>query len=236
MVNGFITIHRKMLKWRWYQKSEMVHLFIHLLLSANHEKGEWQGYILERGQLITGRLSLSENTGISQQTVRTCLTRLKSTNEITIKSTNKFSIITIVNYNQYQDKKEKSTNKSTSKLTNNQPTTNQQLTTNNNVNNDNNENNIHITSEPSSPVNQIMDIFYKINPALNWGNKTQRGAIDWMVNKFGIEEVVKMAEYACSVQGEQYAPVITTPLQFKDKLAQLKIYHEKNQANKLIKI
>jgi len=142
MENGFITIHRKLLKWGWYQKSEMVHLFLHFLLLANHEPGIWQGQRIERGQFITGRNNLSKDTGISPQKIRTCIKKLKSTNEITIKSTNKYSLITIVKYSEYQDKKEKSTSKLTSKSTNNQPTTNQQLTTNNNnkqLNNDNNK-------------------------------------------------------------------------------------------------
>lgn len=141
MDNGFIIIHRKIRDWGWYKKSEMVHLFLHLLLLANHEPGEWQGHKINRGQLITGRHNLSKDTGISPQTIRTCLNKLKSTSEITIKSTNKFSIITILKYSDYQDKREKSTSKLTNKLTNNQPATNQQLTTNNNVNNVNNENN-----------------------------------------------------------------------------------------------
>ena len=135
-MNGWVKIHRKFLKWEWYQKSEMVHLFLYLLLSANHEDGKWQGIEVKRGQLITGRNSISKNTGISSQTVRTCLIHLKSTNEITIKPTNKFSIITVVKYNEYQCDDKKSTNKPTNKPTNNQPTTNQQLTTNKKNKND----------------------------------------------------------------------------------------------------
>ena len=75
---------------------------------------------MERGQLITGRLSLKEQTGISEQSIRTAFEKLKSTNEITIKSTNKYSIVTICNYNEYQDNKREINQQ----LTNNQPTTN----------------------------------------------------------------------------------------------------------------
>ena len=134
-MKGWIKIHRRITKWGWYHKSEMVHLFIHLLLLANHEEKVWQGNIVKRGQCITGRKQLSKDTGISQQTIRTCLTKLKLTNEIATKSTNKFSLITILNYNDYQIKGDKLTTKSTKCLTNNQPTTNQQLTTNKNYKN-----------------------------------------------------------------------------------------------------
>lgn len=102
---GFIKLHRKLQTWEWYNKSEMVHLFIHLLINANNEDKKWQKIDVKRGQLITGLHSLSEKTGISIRTIRTCLDRLKSTSELTVKTTNKFSIITICKYDDYNDNK-----------------------------------------------------------------------------------------------------------------------------------
>ena len=89
--------------------------------------------------MITGRKSLSESAGMSEQTLRTCLDRLKSTNEITIKSTNKYSILTVCNYDTYQSKKSEANQQSNQQVTNKQPSTNQQVTTNKKVKNDNNE-------------------------------------------------------------------------------------------------
>ena len=80
----------------------MVHLFIHLLLSANHEDGRWQGVEVKRGQLITGRKALSEATGISEKAIRTTLNKLALTREIRRETASKFSIITICKYNEYQ--------------------------------------------------------------------------------------------------------------------------------------
>lgn len=147
-MEGWIKLHRKLTQWEWYTDSKMIHLFIHLLISANRQQGKWRGIQVERGQMITGINSLSEATGISAQSIRTCLNRLKSTSEITIKSTNKYSMITICNYDSYQIEENKSTSKSTSKLTNNQQTTNKQLTPNKNENNENNEKN---NNPPLSP-------------------------------------------------------------------------------------
>lgn len=124
---GWIKIHRKLLNWEWYKRPSMVHLFLHLILSANREDGRWQGIDIKRGQLITGRNSLSKNTGISPQSIRTCLINLKSTNEITIKSTNKYSIITINKYEEYQ-LNERDTNQQINQQTNNQSTSNQPAT------------------------------------------------------------------------------------------------------------
>ena len=141
-MNGFIKLHRKILEWGWYDDPNTKIVFLHLLLTANYSDSCYKGIDLKPGQTVTGRKSLSEALGISEQEVRTALNHLKSTNEITIKSTNKFSVVTIVNWESYQCVAEESTNEVTDNLTNNQPTTNQQLTNNqphykNNKNNKN---------------------------------------------------------------------------------------------------
>lgn len=127
-MEGWIKLHRKMIDWEWYKDSNTFHLFAHLLFSANYKKTKWRGIEIERGQLLTGRDQLSANTGISTQSIRTSLERLKSTNEITIKSTSKFSIITICNYDKYQDDEkpinQQSNQQSNQQLTSNQPATN----------------------------------------------------------------------------------------------------------------
>jgi DNA-binding transcriptional regulator PaaX len=129
--NGWICIFRKLPEWEWYKTPNMVQLFVHLLISANHKDGAWQGIKVQKGQLITGRKALSEATGLSEMSIRTCLARLEQTGEIRKQTTSKFSIITICNYSEYQDKKE-DTNQ---QITNEQPASNQQLTTNNKKNN-----------------------------------------------------------------------------------------------------
>ena len=110
---------------------------MHLLLSANRETGRWKGIEVLRGQLITGLKTLHQQAGISIQSLRTSLDKLKSTGEVTIQSTNRFSIITIINYDSYQsydNRVNKPINNPANKqLTNNQQAANKQLTTNNNI-------------------------------------------------------------------------------------------------------
>lgn len=131
MENSYIKILRKLKGWEWYKKPNMVHLFIHLLLSANFVKGKFQGIDVERGQFITGIKKLSADTGISEQSLRTCLKRLKLTGEITIKSTNQFSVITLTNYEDYQAQ-EDDTNKQTNIQTNKPLTTTKNIRSINN--------------------------------------------------------------------------------------------------------
>jgi hypothetical protein len=79
---------------------------------------------------------------------------------------------------------------------------------------------------PVAGVKEIMDIFFKINPTLNWGNKTTRRACEDLIKRFGLEATLKMATQIVSVQGQPYAPVATTPYQMMEKLAQFKIYFD----------
>ena len=122
---GWIKLHRQFRNWEWYNKSEMVHLFIHCLIKANFENKSWQGENIEIGSFVTSLQKLSIETNISIQSIRTCLKKLEKTNEIIVKSTNKLTKITICKYESYQSENE-TTNK---QLTNNQQTTNKQLTT-----------------------------------------------------------------------------------------------------------
>lgn len=130
----FITIDRKILNWEWYSDPNMFHLFIHLILKANFKNANWRGVNIKRGQLITGRLKLATDTGLSERQVRTCLSKLKSTNEITIKTTSHYSIITICKYDTYQGKKKNTDQQSDQhndqQSTSDRPTSDQRATTN----------------------------------------------------------------------------------------------------------
>ena len=129
-MDGWVKVHRKMLDWGWYADPNTKAVFLHLLLTANYQDTTYRGMTVHAGQTVIGRKALAEKLGMSEQNVRTALNRLKSTNEITIEVTNKFSVVTLVNWDLYQLDDDEVTNESTNKLTNNQPTTNQQLTSN----------------------------------------------------------------------------------------------------------
>lgn len=101
-LNGFIKLHRKLALWGWYKDSAVKSVFLHLLIMANYAPSEWKGVTLMPGQLIAGRKSLAYDLGLSEQQIRTAIRKLKSTGEITAQATNKYTLITIVNWNEYQ--------------------------------------------------------------------------------------------------------------------------------------
>lgn len=148
---GWISLHRKLLDWEWYSDQQTSRLWIHLLLKANHETRNYKGKVVPKGSLLTGRALLASETGLTERQIRTSLKRLKSTNEITIETTNKGSHIFITNYSDYQSSDEKTTSKTSSTTTSKRPASDQQATTNNNDNNVNNENKV-IAKKPKKKV------------------------------------------------------------------------------------
>lgn len=121
---SYIKLDRALRGWRYKDKPEYVALWVDLLLNANWEEKQWHDITVHRGELITSYANLAKNTGLSVQNVRTIIGNLLA-QELTCKSTNKYTLINIIKWEEYQCEEEKPT----STLTNNQQTTNKQLTT-----------------------------------------------------------------------------------------------------------
>lgn len=105
--NEYIKLFRKMINWEWYTDVNTKVLFLHCLLKANWKPGDWKGIHYERGQFITSLNTLAAECGLSVKMVRTALEHLISTGEIVSqrqdKGTTKCRIITVINYDDYQD-------------------------------------------------------------------------------------------------------------------------------------
>ena len=124
MNTGWIKIYRSLLYWEWADVPEMVALWVRLIIRATHEDSQWHGVTISRGQLVTTTAKLAAESGLSPQQVRTCLDRLKASNQINTQTTNKYTIITICKYEAYQE------TETTEKQTNGKQTTRKQQTNN----------------------------------------------------------------------------------------------------------
>lgn len=117
---GFVAIPRGLTDWEWYSEPNTTQLFIHLLLTSNWQEKQWQGITIHPGELVTSRAKLAKQLRMSEQSVRTALMHLQSTNCITSKTGQRYSVIAINNYTEIIG--------STKQSTSNQPAINQLLT------------------------------------------------------------------------------------------------------------
>ena len=170
-------------------------------MSANHKPKKWRGIEIEVGQFITSRDKLAAELPLSVQQVRTALNKLKSTGEITIKTTTKYSIISITNWCEYQI----SNQQANQQVTNKQPTSNQQVTTNNNDNNANNVNNDNKKPIPAKKKKQQEIIVIEYPDDLNkeawlmWIDHRKEAKLKKLTSrgeKIGIKQLIAMGGHA----------------------------------------
>lgn len=147
-MDWFIQIHRKILEWEWYSDTPTKVLFLHLLFTANYKESRWRWEAITPWQLLTGRKQLSQQTGLSEQQVRTALEKLENTWEVTSKVTNLYTILTLNNWATYNQQ-------SNQRITNEQPTDNQRITTSNKDNNINKDNKEIVATQPNEYLESI---------------------------------------------------------------------------------
>lgn len=180
MSEGWICLHRKMLEWEWYDDANATRLFIHCLLKANHGDKKWRGIEVKRGSFITSYDSLSKELGLTVKQIRTALTKLKRTSEVASKSNSQHTVLTVINYDQYQDEGKQKGGQGASEG----QAGGKQGATTNNENNDNNGTKDKVPNgtsstnadKPKCPHQEIIKIYHEVLPAcqkvVDW-NKTR---------------------------------------------------------------
>ena len=147
MSEGWIKLHRCLKDKAIFDNEKLLKVFIWCLLKATHKPhGQLVGrqkVLLQPGQFITGRNKAAMELNMAPSTAWEYLKLLETNNTINIKSNNKFSIVTIVNWMLYQMDDEISDNKSNNKPDNKSTTNQQQIDTNKNDKNDKNDKKIY---------------------------------------------------------------------------------------------
>lgn len=166
MNQGWIKLHRQIIEWEWYTDGNTFRVFLHLIINANHKPKRYKGILIERGQILTGRKSLAFALDLTERQVRTALNKLKKSGEISQKTASKTtksgSIITVCNYDSYQEQKEQSDQQNDQETTSKRPRNDQQATTNKNEKNEKNVNN-EKNHHPAPKKNDDDDFLSKIN-------------------------------------------------------------------------
>jgi ribonuclease HI len=154
MSNGWVKLHRSCIENDWLKNPKMWVFWTYCLMKASWQdrtaKFNFKDVEIKRGQFVFGINKASEETGLSPQTIRTCLKSLKSNRSLTVKSTSKYSLVTVTNWALYQGDEVEVTSTSTSISTSKQHSTNIQLTTDKNIKKSNN-----IKKENKSAVKSV---------------------------------------------------------------------------------
>ena len=99
-MNGWIKLPRSIIDRPWFRDRDgkTLRLYIFLAVSAYSQDQEFQGVKVRRGSCPITRAQMQEGTGLSYKEVHNCLNRLQRLGELIVKGNNKFSVATIVNY------------------------------------------------------------------------------------------------------------------------------------------
>lgn len=142
-MQGYVKIHRKMMQSPIWQDPYYFKIWMYCLMKASHkEHDQLVGnniITLEKGQFITGRNSLADdlnkgmkpNQRLSNKTWYRYMENLEKWQMLTINKTNKYSVVSIVKWSEYQESDHQLSNKS--------PSVVHQLSTNKNGKNGKNE-------------------------------------------------------------------------------------------------
>ncbi len=222
MSGNWIKLHRKLLDSDTFKNEKLLKIWIWILLKANHKDNTFllgrKKLTTKRGQFIMGLNRASEHLDLAKNTIHYWVNYLEKIGKVGLKKTNKYTIITIQNYDLYQDVGLKKNSKRTLKETNKNDIRM--------IKNDNNN-----ISKQSLPVNEIMKEFYEFNPTLNFGNINQRKAVEELIKKFGEDKLLVMIKQYRTMMSDRFCPIATTPIAFKSKLGDIIAFFNKKQSD-----
>lgn len=149
MNKGWIKLHRKFLEWEWWEDINVSRVYLYLLLSANHRTKQWKSTTCSTGQVITSLATIKRQTKLSLRSVRTALEKLEATHHLTRKTTNKYTIISLSNWDKYQSQND----------TQNDTPPDKRATTNKNVKE---EKNINIKNPLKMNLTELKDYYQSL--------------------------------------------------------------------------
>ena len=152
-MDGWLKLYRSILDSAVFQDAEILKVWIWLLCNVAFEQHDTiccgKVITIKPGQIATGRKKIAQCTDLNENKVYRALTALKSLGNIEIKATNKYSIITVVNWDKYQDENGKRTSseqQNNSRTTADEQQNNSKPTQHKNGKNGKKEKNIYICS------------------------------------------------------------------------------------------
>lgn len=185
-----------------WQDPKLLKLWMLCLLEASHKEHEQlvgkQLVKLKPGEFVTGRFALAKafNEGakksdcVPDSTLWRWMKWLENNDFLNIKSSTKYSVITIKNWDVYQRNEQQMNNKWT--------TNEQQMNTNNNGNKGNNENKKDTTTTTDNPVQLFEKLLCRLSP------NQSHSLYQWVDDFGGKTEIVNEAITIADNKNKRY--------------------------------
>lgn len=233
MRSGYWKFHRKIWENPVFRgHPDRVAIWCWMLSEAAWSEGKSVMFHGKRVDLLPGQFScgsyqISHETGVSRSSVVRILKCFAIEQQIEQLTDFHISLITVKKWKEYQQDEQQ-----IEKPSNSYRTAIEQLVNTTEEGKKGRREEIGIsntaTLQVADDVQKVLSEFYsKLNPTLNFGNKTQRQAAQDLISKIGIEKVLGAIEFIAASKDDAFAPIITTPYQLKEKFAQLVSYYNK---------
>ncbi|MEW4224003.1 DnaD domain-containing protein [Rossellomorea marisflavi] len=154
-VGGWVKVHRKLLQSDIFQNEKLLKVFMYCLLKASHS--EYKQLVgmkvveLNPGQFVFGRSKAASEMNMKESTVWMYIKLLEKLGSISINSNNKFSVITVDKWEDYQSQESDGEQQNDNKIT----TKKQQNNTNKNLKN------LKNSSSSSGGQNKVIDFYHE---------------------------------------------------------------------------
>jgi DnaD/phage-associated family protein len=154
-LGGWIKVHRKLLQSDIFQNEKLLKVFMYCLMKASHT--EYKQLVgmkvveLKPGQFVFGRSKAASELNMSESTVWRYMKLLEKLDSIALKSNNKFSVVTVGKWGDYQSHDTEGEQQKNNKRT----TKEQQMDTNKNLKN------LKKSSSSGSNQNDVIDFYHQ---------------------------------------------------------------------------
>ncbi len=177
-----------MLKWEWYDDINTKVVFLHLLLTVSIEDSKWHGITVKRGSQVSSYAVLSKETKLTERQVRTSISHLEMTGEVTRQKHPNFTVFTVNNYDKFQQV----TGQATDQRQGNDKAATDQRQQYKKIKEDK-------RNKEDITVNQIVDLYHEIcksYPKLRTLSEKRRKAIRARLRVYSIKDFKTIFEYA----------------------------------------
>lgn len=132
-LKGWLKLHRSIVDSIVFENAEVLRLWIWLLCNAAYDEYDtiYNGKLvhISKGQIVTSRKKMAQQLGISESTAYRTAKSLENIGKVNIKTNNKFSIITIIKWDDFQNISQSVNSKANNKRTANEQQTNSKANT-----------------------------------------------------------------------------------------------------------